>query len=126
MTAAQRLSADRMIEAKGQAVTLTRQASGGYDPATGSASVTTTTQTGKGVILPFGPGLRKMAGTNITADDRQCILSGLASDGSVITAPKVGDTLTDAAGLVYEITETAPLAPAGLTIIYELTVRANA
>lgn len=126
MTAAQRLSADAMIEAKGQAVTLTRQEAGSYDPATGTSSVTETTQTGKGVILPFGPGLRKMAGTNITADDRQCILSGLNASGGALTAPKVGDTLTDAAGLVYEITETAPLAPAGLSIIYELTVRAAA
>lgn len=125
MTAAQRISADRMIAAKGQAVTLTRRASGAYNPATGQASITTSTQAGKGVILPFAQGLRKMAGTNIPATDRQCLLSGLRADGTPLDAPKVDDTLTDATGLTYAVTEVSPLAPAGLSIIYELTVRAN-
>lgn len=124
MTAAQRLSADRLIEAKGQTVTLTRRAAGGYDPSTGTASVTTSTQTGKGVILPFGAGIRKLSGGDVTAADRQCILSGLNSAGGVLNEPKVGDTLTDANSVAYTITEVSPLEPAGLAIIYELTVRA--
>lgn len=126
MTAAQRLSANRMIEAKGQTVTLTRQVPGAYNTATATASITSTTQTGKGVILPFGEGLRKMAGTNIAIGDKQCLLSALKSDGTALTAPQVGDTITDANSVVYEITEVAPLAPAGLAIFYDLTVRAAA
>ncbi|WP_238564998.1 hypothetical protein [Sphingobium bisphenolivorans] len=114
-----------MIEAKGQAVTLTRQASGAYDPATGSASVTTTTQAGKVVILPFGAGLRKLAGENISQADRQCTLSALNNAGAALTPPEVNDTLTDASGNVWTIIESSPLAPAGLDILYELTIRGS-
>lgn len=126
MTAAQRLSADRMIEAKGQAVTLTRRASGAYNPATGTASVTTSTQTGKGVILPFGVGIRKAPGSTVLASDRQCLLSGLKSDGTALTPPQPDDTLTDAGGDVWEVIDCSPLSPAGLDIMYELTLRGAA
>lgn len=123
MTALQRTSANRMIAAKGQTVTLTRRAAGAYNPATATSAITETTQTGKGVILPFASGLRKMAGTTIPASDQQCYLSALNSAGAALTAPQVDDTLTDANAQVYTITEVAPLSPAGLSIIYELTVR---
>ncbi|MEN9924157.1 MAG: hypothetical protein RL268_283 [Pseudomonadota bacterium] len=123
MTTAQRLSADRMIAAYGQAVTLTRRAAGAYNTATGTAAITTSTQTGKGVILPFGQGIRKQGGTAVTAADRLCYLSGLNSAGAALTEPKVDDTLTDANSAVYTITEVSPLEPAGLAIMYELTIR---
>ena len=95
MTIAQRATADAMIAAKGQAVTLTRRASGAYNPATGAAAITTSTQTGKGVILPLGAGLRKMSGTNIPDGAVQCLLSGLTATGATLTAPQIDDTLTD-------------------------------
>lgn len=114
-------TADRLITAKGQAVTLTRRAAGAYDPATSSAAITTSTQSGKGVILPYATGLRKIAGTNIPATDCQCLLSAVG-----ITAPKVDDTLTDAAGKVWSIVEVSTLAPDGTAALYDLTVRANA
>lgn len=126
MTALQRTSADAMIAAKGQSITLTRRTAGAYNTSTGTSATTTSTQAGKGVILPFAMGLRKMAGTNVPATDKQCLLSALATDGTALTAPKLDDTLTDAGGTVYSIVEIAPLAPAGLAIIYELTVRAAA
>lgn len=126
MTVAQRLSADTLIETKGQTVTLTRRTAGAYNPATGSAAVTETTQTGKGVILPFGPGLRRQGGTSITADDRQCLLSALNSAGAALTEPKVGDKLTDASGQVWSVIEVSPLAPAGLKIMFDLTIRGSA
>jgi hypothetical protein len=125
MTAAQRSSAATLIAAKGQTVTLTRRAAGAYNTANGTSATTTSTQTGKGVILPFASGLRKMAGTNIPAGDKQCLLSALSTAGAAITAPKVDDMLTDAGGTIYSIVDVAPLAPAGLDIIYELTVRAS-
>lgn len=46
MTVAQRSTANRLIADKGQTVTLTRRASGAYNPATGTSAITTTTQTG--------------------------------------------------------------------------------
>jgi hypothetical protein len=123
MTVAQRSRAHDMIEAKGQTVTLTRNASGTYNPATGAASITPSTQTGKGVILPFAQGIRKRGDSNVTAADRYCILSGLNSAGAALTEPKVDDKLTDAANNAYTVTEVSPLEPAGLPIIYELTIR---
>ena len=125
MTTAQRLSADRMIEAKGQAVTLTARAGGAYNTATGSASITTTTQTGKGVILPLG-GYRKIDGTMIVAGDETLLLSGLDSDGVALTEPSVDDTVTDANGDAYTLVRIDPLRPAGLAIMFDCVVRRRA
>lgn len=126
MTIAQRATADAMIAAKGQAVTLTRRAAGSYDPATGAAAITTSTQTGKGVILPLGAGLRKMAGTNIPDGAVQCLLSGLNATGATLTAPQIDDTLTDANSRVWTVIEVNPLAPAGLPIMFDLTLKGAA
>ena len=123
MTVAQRSRAHDMIARKGQTLTISRQADGGYNPATGSSTVSPTTQTGKGVIFPFGVGLRNMAGTTVTSEDRQCILSGLTTSGTALAPPKVNDTVTDSNAVVWTVTEVSPLAPAGMSIIYELTLR---
>lgn len=123
MTVLQRFRAAEMIARKGQAVTLTRRAAGAYNPATGTATITETTQQASAVIFPFGQGIRKRGDSTVTAADRMCILSGLKTDGNALTEPKVDDKLTDAAGNAYTITEVSPLEPAGLVIIYELTIR---
>lgn len=121
-----RAEADAMLEEFGQAVTLTHRAAGAYDPATGTAAITETTQAASAVIFDFAPGLRKMAGENIAAGDRQCYLSALKSDGTALTRPSVNDTLTDANGLALTIVAVSELSPAGVDILYELTVRATA
>lgn len=125
MTVAQRSRAHDMIAAKGQTVTLTRIVSGAYNPATGTSTQTTSTQTGKGVILPLSAGLRHASGTTIPHGAKQCLLSGLNSAGTVLTAPVLDDKLT-ADGIDYTIAEISPLEPAGLAIIYDLTVVAAA
>lgn len=122
MTVAQRINADAMIAAKGQAVTLTRRASGAYNPATGTAAITTSTQTGKGVILPLA-GYRKIDGTSVVAGDETLLLSGLNSAGAAITAPVVGDHVTGADGAAYVLTVIDPLRPAGLSIMYDCVIR---
>lgn len=121
-----RATADRLIEAQGQAVTLTRRASGTYNPATGASAVTTSTQTGKGVILPLSAGFRHLGGTNIPAGSVQCLLSALNTAGAALTAPEVDDRLTDAAGKVWAITEVSPLEPAGTVYVYDLMLKAAA
>lgn len=121
MTVAQRLSAHSQIAAKGQTVTLTRRASGAYNTATGTAAITTTTQTGKGVILPLG-GYRKGDGM-IVAGDEMLLLSGLDSAGVALTEPGVNDLVTDANSGVYTLIAVDPLRPAGLPIIYQCVVR---
>lgn len=121
MTVAQRSSAHDLIAAKGQAVTLTRQAAGAYDPATGAAAITTSTQAGKGVILPLSP-MRKN-GDSIVEGDQAMLLSGLNSAGAALTAPKVSDTVTDSNSKVWTLIGIEPLAPAGLSIIYDCVIR---
>jgi len=113
------LTADRLIAAKGQAVTLTRRASGAYNAATSSATVTETTQTGKGVILPLSAGVRHSGNTDLPAGSMQCLLSAVG-----ITAPVLDDRLTDANGKAWAIVEVSTLAPAGEALLYELVVRA--
>jgi hypothetical protein len=122
---AQRASANRMIAAKGQTVTIQRKSLASFDMASGKVVNSLSTQIGKGVILPFVASLRKVAGTNIAATDSQCLLSALATSGVALTAPQVDDTLTDAGGTNYTITDVQALAPDGLGIMYELTVRSN-
>ena len=122
MTVAQRISAHAMIEAKGQTVTLTRRAAGAYNTATGAASITTTTQTGKGVILPLG-GYRKVNGSSVVSGDESLLLSGLTTSGAALTEPVVGDAVTGADGAAYVLTVVDTLRPAGLSIIYDCVVR---
>jgi hypothetical protein len=62
---------------------------------------------------------------NIPSTDRQCILSALTTAGAALTAPKVNDTVTDINGATYNVQAVSPLAPDGLAIIYELTLRGH-
>jgi len=124
MTTAQRATANRMIDAKGQTVTLTRRALGTYDPATGSVSVTTSTETGKGVILPLA-GYRKVGVGNIAPGDETLLLSALLSDGTAMTIPELGETITTADALVREFIAVDPLRPDGAAILYDCVVRSH-
>ena len=117
-----RAEAADMIEEYGQSVTLTRRASGTYDPATGGSTITTSTQAGKGVTLPLSP-MRKSAGTNIPEGAQQLLLSALTAAGGVLTVPHVDDTVTLASGEVMSLIAIEPLTPAGVAIIYDCIVK---
>lgn len=119
-----RQEAADMIAEFGQAVTLTRIAAGTYDPATGTSTPTTSTQAGKGVILPLSA-FRK-GGDNIIEGDQQLLLSALKADGSVLTVPHVDDTVTDSASVVWSLIAIDPLSPAGAAILYDCIARRNA
>lgn len=115
-----------MIERKGVTVTLTYREPWGYDPATGSAAVSKSTASAKGVILPFSQGLRKMAGSNVVDGDQQLLLAALATDGSALVAPRVDDVAT-VNGKAHTIHEVTPLNPTGDTpILFDCTVRSAA
>lgn len=124
MTTAQRSRAADLIEAKGQAVTITRRAAGAYDPATGSSTITTSTQAGHGVVLPLSA-FRKSVG-NVVDGDQQLLLSGLNAAGTALTAPKVDDTVTLVDASVHAIVSIDPLGPAGTNIIYDCVIRGPA
>ncbi|MFA9200505.1 MAG: hypothetical protein ACEQR8_04845 [Cypionkella sp.] len=122
MTASQRSRAAQLIAAKGQTVTLTRRAAGSYDTATGASSITATTQTGTGVVLPMSA-FRKASDAIVVEGDRQLLLSALTSAGAALTAPVVDDTVTLADGSVASIVAVDPLSPAGMDLIYDCTIR---
>lgn len=123
-TTQSRATAARLIAGNGQSLTLTRRSAGAYSPSTG-ATITETTQTVTGVILPFSQGLRKMGGTNIVEGDMQLLLSAINTTGGVLTPPVVDDRIT-AGSKIYTITDIAPLSPSGVDIMYECTIRGAA
>lgn len=108
----------------GQAVTITRTVEGEYDPATGSASMTTTTQTGVGCVFPYSPGLRNQPGSLIAENDQQLLLSTLDSLGAVLNpAPSVNDRITLADGSPHTIVAIQTLSPAGIPIMHDCRIR---
>ena len=116
-------TANRMLVGKGQTVTITHVVPGVYDPATGLVTNTTTVQTGTGAIMDWNA--RQIDGSLIKIGDRQLLLSPLNTAGAALMAPALGDTVTDAAGVVYTLV--APLkvlSPAGTVVLYDCNMRA--
>jgi hypothetical protein len=116
-------TANKMLQGKGQAVTITRQVSGAYDPATGTATVTTTVQNGYGAIFDYSD--KNVDGVLILSGDKQLLLSAVNSTGTALTAPEVNDTVT-AGGMVRTITRIKALSPAGTTVMFDCNLRGAA
>jgi hypothetical protein len=119
-------TANRLLKGKGQAITITRQSAGTYDPATGTSAVTTSTQKGWGAVLEYDTrqaGIFNAPGSLIQVGDKQLLLSPLNSAGTALTAPAVNDTATDASGKAYTITQVKPLSPGGTPVLYEINLR---
>ena len=113
--------ADEILEEFGQAVTLTHVEPGEYVPGEGITN-TTTIQTGTGAVIDWDA--RQVDGTLILIGDKRLLLSPLNTAGTVLTAPVLGDTITDAAGIVYTLV--APLktvSPAGTAVLYDCNLR---
>jgi hypothetical protein len=116
-------TANRLLKGKGQSITLTKVTAGTYNPATGAMTGTTTsTQTAYGAIFDYGA--KQIDGTLIKAGDKQVLISAFKSDGSALTAPVLGDTVT-IGGVTYTLVEPLKtVGPAGITVIYEANLRA--
>ena len=118
-------TANKLLKGKGQAVTLTRQVSGAYDPATGQATITTTIQTGTGAIFDYGiqqAGIYSAPGSLIQVGDKQLLLSVISAMGGLLTAPEVNDTVT-VGTTVYTIKQVKALSPAGTTVLFDINLR---
>lgn len=116
-------TANKLLLGKGQTVTITHVVPGVYDPATGGVTNTETTQTGTGAVIEWDA--RQIDGTLVRVGDRRLLLSPLNTAGAALTAPVLGDTVTDAAGVVYTLV--APLktvSPAGTAVLYDCNMRA--
>lgn len=104
------------IFAAGQAVTITRNSAGSYDVATGSVTVTTSTENGYGVPTNFGS--HEIDGTNIQRGDINLLLAA-----SGISKPQINDTVTFSSK-TYTIKDVTDIAPGGSSIVYKFQVRA--
>lgn len=116
-------TSNRLLNGKGQSITLTHVAPGVYDPATGGTSAATTTvQAGTGTVLDWEA--KYVDGTLIKNGDKKLLLSPLNTAGGVLTAPVLGDKVTDAAGVVYTLVEPlGTLSPAGTPVLYDCNMR---
>jgi len=116
-------TANRMLKRRGQTITVSHTTDGTYDPTTGQISgAVTTTQTVAGIMIEWDA--RQIDGTLIKVGDRRLLLSPLNTSGAALTAPVLGDTVTDAASVIYTLV--APLktmAPAGTAILYDCNLR---
>lgn len=105
----------------GQTVTLTRTIPGTYDPVTGTTTgATTATETASAAILPVGAnevGQQMGEGNMIRQDDRKAII-----EATTVPVDNL-QTLTDAAGVVWNIEVVNPVAPSGVAVIYKAILR---
>ena len=113
-------TANRLLKGKGQEITLTRQAAGAYNVSTGTASVTTTTQTAYGAMFEYGD--KNIDGVLIKEGDKQLLLSALNSAGTALVAPQLNDTVTINT-VVYTVVRIKPLSPAGTTVLFDCNIR---
>lgn len=111
----------KLLTRFGRTVTLRRQVAGAYDPATGSATVTTTDYTGKGAIFDFDErrlGTVFAPGSTIQMGDKYLLL---APDG-ITVAPAPGDFLIFGSD-TWNIVNKKSVEPAGIVVLYELHLR---
>ena len=115
-------TANRLLKGKGQSLTLTKITAGTYNPATGGfTGAGTSTQTAYGTILDYET--KQIDGTLIKAGDKQLLLSAVKTDGTALTDPVLGDTVS-IGGVVYTLVE--PLKevnPAGTVVMFDCNVR---
>jgi hypothetical protein len=113
-------TANRLLKGKGQSITLSRQTAGAYNVSTGTASVTTTTQTAYGAMFEYGD--KNIDGVLIKEGDKQLLLSALNSAGTALVAPALNDTVTINT-VVYTVVRIKPLSPAGTTVLFDCNIR---
>lgn len=113
--------ADEILEEFGQAVTLTHVEPGEYVPGEGITN-TTSLQYGTGAVVDWDT--RQVDGTLILIGDKRLLLSPLNTAGLALTAPVLGDTVTDAAGIVYTlVVPLKTVSPAGTVVLFDVNLR---
>ena len=108
--------ADSAMSQYGQLVTLIHKTVGAYDPATGTAVTTSTSEIGRGVVFDYSrtkDGLSQADGTLIFQGDKKLLLSPVG-----ITAPRLDDIVL-ANGITFVIKNIKSMNPAGTVVMYE-------
>lgn len=108
-------TAESLLNELGQSVTINTKVVGSYDPSTGTASVTQTTQTGKGAVLDYGS--KDIDGQLILQGDKKLLLSQIGIDSI-----DVNDTVTFGSK-TYTITMVKTLNPAGTNVMFICNLR---
>lgn len=104
----------------GKPVVLRRVMPGTYDPATGTAAVTTADLPATGALFDYdlrssGQGFQPE--TLIQAGDKQCLLSPQG-----VTEPQSGDFIVDGA-VLWTVINVKSVNPAGTPVLYDLLLR---
>ena len=107
--------ADELLTEFGQAVTIRHRTAGAYDPATGAVAVTTTDETGRGVLRDYKT--RHIDGTMILRGDKYVLLSPVG-----ITAPDTDDRIV-IGGVDYAVVSIETEAPAGTALLHTVQIR---
>lgn len=111
-------TAARLLAEFGQTVTLTRITPGAYDPVTGTnAAGTTATQSASAVLLDWSlkdSGAKFSDGGSVRVGDKKLLIeaAGLAWGPDELT------TLTDVAGVVWQMEKLRVLEPSGTALMY--------
>jgi hypothetical protein len=110
-------TADELLTEYGQSCILGSAPDGDYDPSTATADFESVSHPATAAIFAYPQ--RYIDGTLIRVGDKRALVSpvGLTVD------PKPGDTLTDAAGALFQVIDAKAIAPAGTTVLWTLQVR---
>jgi hypothetical protein len=106
-------TARKLLANFGQLMTLTQNTSATYSPDTGTNTVTSTSTTDYGVILPYEN--ISVADSLIQQNDQQVFIQ-------LSVVPKPTDTITINA-IIYNIISVKAIEPAAINVLYELQVR---
>lgn len=113
-----------LLEA-GAVISLSWSVVASYDPSNPSAppSPPVTVQAG-GVVLPYSSNkIGTQPDSLIRAGDRQLLLAALDVNGAALPEPPPDAEVTLADGSVWLVKNPQPLAPAGVPIMYDITIR---
>ena len=118
------LTANKLLKGKGQGITITHIVPGTYDPATGGVTgESTEIQNGIGAVIGWDN--RLIDGTMIKNTDKHLLLSPVNTLNEFLTAPVLGDKITDEAGTTYTMVEPYKrISPAGTVVLYSINLRA--
>lgn len=112
-----RATAERLLIGKGQRISLRKQTAGAYNPATGTAGLSSSTYTGIPAAV-LGYKNAEIDGTLILKGDKKVLMSA----DSLAVAPEKDDVLS-IGGVDHAIKDVEHIAPGGVNVIFKIQAR---